>query len=282
MNPRQTIGEGLAVVTGAGSGIGEGIARHAAGLGMPVVIADVDVAAAERVARELTEGGAQAWAVETDVRDPAQVDALADAAFALGPVSLLVNNAGVEQLGYLWDTPLENWRRIVDINVSGVFHGIRSFVPQMIAEGGSAHIWNLASVAAVKTISRQGPYIATKHAVLGMSEALQVDLARVGAPIRVGVVLPAAVATRIFDATGMVDAGDVAAAEDERRTMRELLATGSTPADAAREIFAQAESGAFYLLPQPEIGARIMAERGEQLIGRTPPAERRTVVGQTP
>ncbi|MDL9979337.1 SDR family NAD(P)-dependent oxidoreductase [Microbacterium sp. ASV49] len=282
MIPPQTFEGGLAVVTGAGSGIGEGIARHAAGLGMRVVIADVDAAAARRAARDLIDGGARAWAVETDVRDPAQVDALADTAFALGPVSLLVNNAGVEQLGYLWDTPLENWRRIVDINVSGVFHGIRSFVPRMIAADAPAHIWNLASVAAVKTISRQGPYIATKHAVLGMSEALQVDLARVGAPIRVGVVLPAAVATRIFDATGMVDAGDVAAAEDERRTMRELLATGSTPADAAREIFAQAANGAFYLLPQPEIGARIMTERGEQLSGRTPPVEQRTVVGQTP
>lgn len=271
-------GGGLAVITGAGGGIGEGLARHAASLGMRVVIADVDAPNADRVARSLVEQGAQAWAVPTDVRDPEQVEALAEEAFARGPVTLLVNNAGVEQLGLLWDTPLDNWRRILDINVSGVFHGIRAFVPRMIAAAGAAAIWNVASVAAVKTISGQAPYIASKHAVLGMTEALKVDLERVGAPIRVGAVLPAAVRTGIFDATGMVDEGDVASAEQERETMRRLLATGLTPAEAAEEIFAQAAAGAFYLLPQPETGAGIMRERGEQLIARTAPVERRTAV----
>src|SRR6185369_6260643 len=121
-------GGGTAVITGAGAGIGAGLARYAAReLRMRVVLADVDTPAITALESELPD----AVAVTCDVRDPAAVERLAEQA---GAVTLLVNNAGVEQFGYLWDTPVANWDRLLSINISGVFHGIRAFLPRMLAD----------------------------------------------------------------------------------------------------------------------------------------------------
>ncbi|MFD4422900.1 SDR family NAD(P)-dependent oxidoreductase [Agromyces sp. NPDC058484] len=269
---------GIAVITGAGSGIGEGLAREAAQRGMTVVVADIDDAAAERVAAGLRDGGARAWAERVDVRDPEQVEALAQRVAEVGSAALLVNNAGIEQFGYLWDTPVGHWRRVVDVNISGVFHGIRSFLPRMIAAGTPAHVWNLSSVGAMTSIARQAPYLASKHAVLGLTEALKLDIDEVGAPIHVAAVLPAAVASRIFESAGAVDddaeTAAVDAAEAARRQMLELVPTAQQPAQAAREIFAQAERGEFYLLPEPAYVETIMQRRGAQLARREAPVAR--------
>src|SRR6185369_5008403 len=133
MSARDVFGGGVAVITGAGAGIGAGLARHAAQLGMTVVLADVDAKAVAALRDELAASGAVAVDAVCDVRDPEAVEALAERTYRdVGPVRLLANNAGVEQFGYLWDTPVENWNRVVDINISGVFHGIRAFLPRMI------------------------------------------------------------------------------------------------------------------------------------------------------
>ena len=127
---------GVAVITGAGAGIGAGLARHARQLGMTVVLADVDADAVAALRDDLCATGGSAVDVVCDVRDPDAVQELADRTYRdVGPVRLLVNNAGVEQFGYLWDTPVANWRRVIDVNVSGVFHGVRAFLPKMIATG---------------------------------------------------------------------------------------------------------------------------------------------------
>ena len=150
MNP---FSGGVAVITGAGAGIGAGLARHAAALGMTVVLADIDAAAAAALRDELCAAGGSAVDVLCDVRDPDAVHDLADRTYReVGPVRLLVNNAGVEQFGYLWDTPVANWRRVVDINVSGVFHGVRAFLPKMMATEEQAWVWNLSSVGGVLAI----------------------------------------------------------------------------------------------------------------------------------
>lgn len=267
----------VAVITGAGSGLGEGLARHAASIGMKTVVADINEAAAKRVADDIVQRGGEALAIPVDVRDPLQVDDLAASSYrAYGRVDLLINNAGIEQFGYLWDTPIANWRRILDINVSGVFHGVRSFVPRMIAAGGGSSVWNVASVGAVTGIARQAPYLMSKHAVLGLTEALKLDLDHAGHDITVAAVLPAAVASGIFFEAGMVDDGDVAAAEGARSDMMTLLPAAMDPADAALAIFDQGAAGEFYLLPQPDYVAGIMAERGAQLTQRrTPQAPQR-------
>ena len=136
MTARDTFSGGVAVITGAGAGIGAGLARHAARLGMSVVLADIDAKAVGALRDELTADDAIAVHAVCDVRDPVAVYELAERTYRdFGPVRLLVNNAGVEQFGYLWDTPVENWNRVVDINVSGVFHGVRAFLPKMIDAG---------------------------------------------------------------------------------------------------------------------------------------------------
>jgi len=160
---------GVAVITGAGAGIGAGLASHAATLGMTVVLADID---GDAIAA-LRDGLPGAVAVVCDVRDPAAVQELADRTYRdVGPVRLLVNNAGVEQFGYLWDTPVANWQRVVDINVSGVFHGVRAFLPKMMGIDEQAWVWNLSSVGGVLAIPLQAPYIMSKHAVLALTECL--------------------------------------------------------------------------------------------------------------
>lgn len=268
----QLFGAKVAVITGGGSGLGEGLARYSASIGMKVVVADINETAAKRVADDITQCGGHAIAIPVDVRDPLQVDELAAQSYrTFGRVDLLVNNAGIEQFGYLWDTPIANWRRVLDINVSGVFHGVRSFVPRMISAGGGCSVWNVASVGAVTGIARQAPYLMSKHAVLGLTEALKLDIDHAGHDITVAAVLPAAVASRIFFEAGMVDDGDVAAAEGARSDMMTLLPQAMEPADAARAIFDQAAAGEFFLLPQADYVAGIMAERGAQLTRRGAP-----------
>lgn len=258
---------GVAVITGAGGGIGAALARRAAGDGMRVVIADIDTDAARRVAVET--GGV---AVTADVRDPASIDALAERAYEhFGRVDLLVNNAGIEQFGPLWDTSVESWRRIVDVNLSGVFYGIRSFVPRMIAQGHPAEIWNTASLAAIMSVPNQAAYTATKHAVLGLSETLQLELEAGGHPIQVRVILPAAVATGILDTAGVVDRGDVAAAEKVRAAMRRLSRTAMDADETAAAIVEQAAAGRFHLIPQPRIAERMARQRAARVRDWLPP-----------
>ncbi|MYI82517.1 MAG: SDR family NAD(P)-dependent oxidoreductase, partial [Chloroflexi bacterium] len=136
----------VAVVTGGGSGIGEGIATACADAGMRVVIADIEADAAERVANALREGGAESIAVQTDVTDPDALDALADEAYAaFGAVHLLCNNAGVISVGEIASTTPADWQWLFGVNLFGVVHGIQAFVPRMREQGGEAHIVNTGS-----------------------------------------------------------------------------------------------------------------------------------------
>lgn len=267
---------GVAVITGAGAGIGAGLARHAAGLEMTVVLADIDVDAIEQLRDELVAAGGSAVAVECDVRDAEAMQALAERSYRdHGPIRLLVNNAGVEQFGYLWDTPVENWNRLVDINISGVFHGVRAFLPLMITAGEPAWVWNLSSVGGVVAIPLQTPYIMSKHAVLALTECLRLEVELAGHNhIHVQAVLPGAVVSDIFDSAGGVDSGDVTAAESQRRAMLDIKADAMDPLAAADVVFAQAAEGRFYLLTQPDYVGSAMAERAEVLASQRPPALR--------
>ncbi|MGW9131928.1 SDR family NAD(P)-dependent oxidoreductase [Streptomyces sp. NPDC055681] len=274
-NPAEVFGGGTAVITGAGAGIGAGLARHAAlELGMRVVLADVDKAALESTCAEIADGGGRAIPAVVDVRDAAAVQALADRVAAeTGPVRLLVNNAGVEQFGYLWDTPVANWERLVSINVSGVFHGVRAFLPRLLDQAEPAWVLNMASVGAVTAFPLQAPYIMSKHAVLALTECLHQEVALAGARhIQVSAVLPGAVTSRIFDMAGGVDSGDLNAAEGAREAMFQVRAQAISPEEAAATIFQQAADGEFYIVTQPEAVLSAMRERGAQLAERRAPA----------
>lgn len=278
LNPRDVFGGGIAVITGAGAGIGAGLARQAHRLGMSLVLADVDGGAIAALRDEVAVDGGTAVDVVCDVRDPAAVDALAARTYRdVGPVRLLVNNAGVEQFGYLWDTPVTNWNRVMDINVSGVFHGVRSFLPKMIAAGTPAWVWNLSSIGGVAAVPLQTPYIVSKHAVLALTECLRMEVALAGHAdhIHVQAVLPGAVKSNIFETAGGVDAdgvdADAAAAESQREAMLNIKAGAIDPLDAAETLFAQSALGGFYLLTQPEQVRSAMAERAHVLTTLVPP-----------
>jgi NAD(P)-dependent dehydrogenase (short-subunit alcohol dehydrogenase family) len=271
---------GVAVITGAGAGIGAGLARHAVALGMTVVLADIDTDAVAALRDELCAAGGRAVDVMCDVRDPDAVQELAEKTYRdVGAVRLLVNNAGVEQFGYLWDTPVANWRRVVDINISGVFYGVRAFLPKMMATDDQAWVWNLSSVGGVVAIPLQAPYIVSKHAVLALTECLRLDveLAGHGHHVHVQAVLPGAVLSNIFESAGGVHPSastDAAAAEAQRAAMLEIKAGAMDPLAAAETVFDQATEGRFYLLTQPSVAAA-MAERANVLAAQRPPALRR-------
>lgn len=244
---------------------------------MTVVLADIDAAAVASVADELRAAGGSAVDVGCDVRNPVAMQELAERTYRdVGPVRLLVNNAGLEQFGYLWDTPVANWQRVIDVNISGVFYGVRAFLPKMMASDEDAWVWNLSSVGAVVAIPLQAPYILSKHAVLALTECLYLDVESAGHShhIHVQAVLPGAVVSNIFESAGGVDSdneGDVAAAEAQRAAMLNVKASAMDALLAAETVFEQAAAGRFYLLTQQTVGAA-MRDRANVLAAQRPPA----------
>jgi NAD(P)-dependent dehydrogenase (short-subunit alcohol dehydrogenase family) len=276
VSARETFSSGVAVITGAGAGIGAGLARYASRLGMTVVLADIDTDAVAVLRDELRANGGSAVDVVCDVRDPDAMHELAEKTYRdVGPARLLVNNAGVEQFGYLWDTPIANWQRVVDINISGVFFGVRAFLPKMMATQEQAWLWNLSSVGGVVAIPLQAPYIMSKHAVLALTECLRLDVQSAGHDdhIHVQAVLPGAVVSNIFESAGGVEsnAGDVDAAEAQRSAMLQIKGAAMDPLAAAETVFEQAAEGRFYLLTQQSVESA-MKERANVLAAQRPPA----------
>ncbi|MBA2325710.1 MAG: SDR family NAD(P)-dependent oxidoreductase [Actinobacteria bacterium] len=192
----------VAVVTGAGSGIGRGLARRAVGEGMRLVMADVEATALEDAAAELAGAGSEVLAVRCDVSKPDQVESLAAEAYdRFGAVHLLCNNAGVFQGGIAWERTLADWEWVMGVNFWGMLHGIRSFVPRMLAGGEEGHVVNTSSLAGLISIGYSGPYVASKFAALALTECLAHDLANQSAPIGVSVLTPGLVDTQIANAT---------------------------------------------------------------------------------
>lgn len=214
----------VAVITGAGSGIGRSTALLFARLGASVHAADLDAAGAEAVAAEIHATGGRATAHTVDVADPAAVEALAGRMFeAEGAVDVLHNNAGVGHAAPVDETSLEEWQRVLSINLMGVVHGVHFFVPRMLAQGRPGHIVNTASMAGLVAVADMGPYTTSKHAVVGLSESLNSELAPRG--IHVSAICPGIIDTPI---TASAHLGDGLAAHRERiRTFYRRF--GSTP-----------------------------------------------------
>ncbi len=194
----------VGVVTGAASGIGLALVEAFLAEGMRVVITDIDEPALRAQADRL---GAPVHPVVADVRDQGSVDQVARAVVErFGVLHVAVNNAGIVNGGNSWELSLEEWHRVLDTNLWGVIHGVRSFVPLILASGDEGHVVNTSSMAAVLAIGGLGPYTVAKHGVLGLSDVLRAELAAIEAPVGVSVVMPGMIRT------GMNPVGTVAAA----------------------------------------------------------------------
>ena len=223
----------VVVITGASSGLGESTARHLAELGATVVLGARRVDRIDALARELIANGQQALAVQTDVTDRVQVQRLVDAAIArFGRIDVMINNAGLMPHSPLERLKIDDWDRMIDVNLKGVLYGIAAALPPMQAQK-SGHIINVSSVAGHKVRPGGAVYSATKHAVRALSEGLRQEVKPYN--IRTTVISPGAVDTELPNS---ITEPDVAA------NMRKIYEV-AVPADA----FARAVA---YAMGQPD------------------------------
>jgi NAD(P)-dependent dehydrogenase (short-subunit alcohol dehydrogenase family) len=215
-----------AIVTGAASGIGRAVAEAFAAEGMCLVVTDLDGARLAAAAELLRGQGVEVDAVELDVRDPDAVERAGRAAVArFGALHVAVNNAGIVNRGISWELPLDEWHRVLDVNLWGVIHGVRAFVPRILESNEEGHVVNVASMAAVQAHAKLGPYTVAKHGVLGLSDVLRAELAEIDAPVGVSVVMPGRIRTEM-NPIGTVEPSAVAAnIVDAMRTGRHYVFT---------------------------------------------------------
>lgn len=256
-----------AVITGAASGIGLGLAREAARRGIRLVLADRDADALAAAAGSL-EG---AVAVATDVSDAASVAALADQAFGvLERVDLLFNNAGIMATGFTWEIEPARWDASLAVNVGGVLNGLRSFVPRMIAQGGPSRIVNTASVGGFAPSPLMSPYSATKFAVVAITEALKAELDMLGAPVAVSLLAPGPVRSAIFDSP--FGSHIHPATEKFVEALRTMIAEqGMDPEPFAAAVFDTIARGDYWIFPQPEAIDPMLERRTRMILERRDP-----------
>ena len=191
----------VAVITGAASGIGRGIANRAVKEGMKVVLADIEAGALSQAEKELKTYGATVLSVLTDVSKAEDIERLAQETIdTFGEVHLLCNNAGTAPYGMTWECSLSDWKWIMDVNLWGVIHGIRTFIPIMLKQDSECHIVNTASLSGLMANEiGQGMYIVTKYGVVGLTEVIAKELSLLKSKIKVHALCPGMVKTRIVD-----------------------------------------------------------------------------------
>ena len=264
----------VAVVTGAASGLGRAMALAFADEGMNVALGDV-VDVSDTFA-QVEAKGVSALALKVDVSKQEDVERFAQLVDRdLGGADLVCNNAGVSPLAAAWEGSLGDWQWIVGVNLWGVIHGVRSFVPRLMARG-SGHVVNTASVAGLISPPGSAAYNVTKHAVVAYSETLYHDLRERGSAVGVSVLCPAYVPTGIADSERNRPASVEPSMKSRETLAREQMlkkavASGRLSADdVARAVVQAVKEERFYVLTHPRIKGAIRARMEDILDDRAP------------
>jgi NAD(P)-dependent dehydrogenase (short-subunit alcohol dehydrogenase family) len=279
----------VAVVTGAASGMGRAFAERFAAEGMKVVLADIEKPVLEATILDLQHKEYDVVGVHTDVSSQASIEELGRQAIdAYGKVHTLCNNAGVAgERGMVWEETPKAWDYMMGVNFWGVVHGIRAFVPMMLAHGEEGHIVNTASIAGLGP--GWGIYGVTKHAVIALTEWLSQNLQMVDAKIGASVLCPSGVATNITstwrnrppelqEEPATAPSIEEARLQRYRRRMREAVAAGKQPHEIAEILLNGIRNNDFYILTHPEQEESRVRSRAELIISRAPPAPSRLIV----
>lgn len=250
----------VAVITGAASGIGRGMAERFAAEGMAVVLADIEEEPLTKLETDLCAKGATVLAVRTDVSNAEEVENLAVQTYhTYGAVHILCNNAGVVCSRPIWEHTLADWEWVLGVNLWGVIHGIRAFVPRMLAQETECHIVNTASILGMVRGPGEGIYKISKHGVVALSETLADELAQKGSQIQVHVLCPGWVRTGILDsARNRPDALQNTELETQKtigdsRNVRAEMEAGMSPAEVADHVYNAIQNGTFYIFTHPEL-----------------------------
>lgn len=268
----------VAVITGAAEGIGKAIAQRAAAEGMRLMLADIDPERLGATVAELSAAGVEVDGRRVDVSRADEVAALADAAWArFGAVHLLVNNAGVALARSAWETSEQDWAWVMGVNLYGVAHSLRAFVPRMLTQGEEGHIVNTASIAGLVSEPALAAYNVSKFGVVTLSEGLHHDLALRKARIGVSVLCPGWVRTRIADAErhrGADERIDPSSLDSvttrTEQSIRKAVQNGIAPEQVATEVFDAVRRERFYILTHPESRAAIRMRMEDILNDRLP------------
>jgi len=273
----------VAVITGAASGIGRGLAERCAHEGMKVVLADIEEQPLTQTAHELQANGAAVLAVVTDVAKSTDVENLAHQSLStFGGVHLLCNNAGVVSSTWLWKHTIADWEWIIGVNLWGVIHGLHIFVPIMLEQDVDCHIVNTASLSGLTALPATGSsiYNMTKHAVVSLSETLYLELEQIGAKVKVSVLCPGGVRTRLgdharnrpTDLPKRPDATEAGPLDTElgRKFFQRAGEESLSPSQVADVVFTAIRDEQFYILTHPAYNKVIRRRMEDILLGHNP------------
>jgi NAD(P)-dependent dehydrogenase (short-subunit alcohol dehydrogenase family) len=265
----------VAVVTGAASGIGRGMAETFIEAGMKVVLADVDEVKLKNTFKTFQDSGAEVLCVHTDVSKPDQVEKLANETMdAFGAVHVLCNNAGVGFGGrHSWEIPFECWSWVLGVNLMGVIHGVHYFMPIML-EQAEAHIVNTSSIAGLLSNAINIPYGVSKHGVVALTESLHHELQMLGASVKVSVLCPGTVNTDIMDSSERNRPPDIPAPpqlSEEAAVFRDAYKTwieqGLDPKAVGRQVLEAIKEERLYIMTTNDFDQNI-EQRMKDILAR--------------
>jgi NAD(P)-dependent dehydrogenase (short-subunit alcohol dehydrogenase family) len=278
-NFMQELKDRVAVITGGASGIGLAMAKRFAREGMKLALADIEEDALRRVEQEFRKAGIPVLAIRTDVSRGHDMERLAEKTLAtFGAVHVVCNNAGVAPGGAVWENTVADWEWVLGVNVWGVIHGVRVFVPIMLRQDTPCHVVNTASVAGLLSVPGMGIYCVSKHAVVTLSECLHHDLAERGSKIGVSVLCPAYVPTGIIDSERNRPAllrnptrGRSPEDHEREEQMRHAVQSGRVSAEMVADMVLDGiRQERFYIFTHPRIKASIQARMEDVLNERNP------------